>query len=127
MLTRLRVQFLFFVAIILSAPSAEAMLKVTNLSASNQTVILSNGSAEMRKVIAPNRSEYFPGTDGLLSLESAEHPSKGGALGASGMLSGIIGAARTSDIPASQMDQFVIWPDGRLLLQMRQKKTSGSR
>ncbi len=113
---------LFSVLLAANAPQAHAMLKVTNLSSSPQTVVLDSGSGDLRKVIAPQASAYFPGSDGLLSLESALRPSAGDTVGASGLLSGIVGAARTSHIPASQMDQFVIWPSGELQLQLRQKK-----
>ena len=116
---------LALVSLLITTGTAAAMIKVTNLSSSSQTVVLDGGGSAQRKIIAPNSSVYLPGSDGLLSLESADHPSSGGTVGASGMLSGIIGAARTFNIPASQMDQFVIWPNGQLQLQLRQKKGKG--
>jgi hypothetical protein len=117
--------FLALAALLMTTSNAHAVLKVTNLSNAPQTVTLDGGGSLLRKVIAPHASAHFSGSDGLLSLESAKNPSAGDAIGASGMLSGMIGAVRTSQIPASQMDQFVIWPNGEMLLQMRQKKGMG--
>jgi hypothetical protein len=107
-------------ALALLAPfEAHALLKVTNLSGSPKTIIFRTAGSEVTKTIAHNESQYFPGSEGMLSLAGTSQ--KGETLGASGMLSGIIGAVRTVDIPASQMDEFVVWPDGRLLVQKRNK------
>lgn len=106
--------------------SAQAKLKVTNLSSVPQTVEFRTAGDPTIRTIQPQRTEYFSGADGFLSLvgKANTHPAQGGTIGASGVLSGVVGAVRTSDIPASQMDEFVIWPDGSLLFQKR-KKVSG--
>jgi len=113
-------------AAMLVAGQAQAMVKVVNLSNMPQTVVFESAGTATRRVIAPNDVERFGGTDGFLSLEKAPGAKPGmvpqdGPVGFSGMLSGVVGAVRTSHIPASPMDEFVIWPDGRLLLQKRQK------
>lgn len=113
-------------AAVMMPVTAEARLKVTNLSSVPQTVEFRTAGAPTVRVIEPQRTEYFNGADGFLSLvgKANTHPAQGGTIGASGVLSGVVGAVRTSDIPASQMDEFVIWPDGSLLFQKR-KKVSG--
>lgn len=112
-------------AMVLVAANAQAMLKVTNMSPVPQTVVFSSAGTDTVKVIQPNQTERFMGTDGKLSLRNpqAKPPVVGQDpnIAFSGMAAGWIGAVRTSDIPASPMDEFVIWPDGRLMLQKRQK------
>lgn len=110
-------------AAMLVASPALAMVKVSNLSDMPQTVVFSSGGTPVERVVAPGAIERFSGTDGFISLKQhigTKQPTFGVS---GGVLSGIVdvGAVRTQDIPTTPYDEFVIWPDGRLLLQKRQK------
>jgi hypothetical protein len=61
----------------------------------------------------------------MLSLLSAEQPSKGGNVNADGILRGIIGSVRTHEIPTIPFGRYVIWPGGKLMLQHNQNRNSG--
>lgn len=110
-------------AAMLAASPALAMVKVSNLSDVPQTVVFSSSGTPVERVVEPGGTERFAGTDGFISLK--QHiGTKQPTLGVSGgVLSGIVdmGAVRTQDIPTTPYDEFVIWPDGRLLLQKRGK------
>jgi hypothetical protein len=55
---------------------------------------------------------------GTLSLLSANPPQPSrGTLHADGLLSGVVGAVRSEQIPVDDGDAFAIWPGDKLLLQ----------
>jgi|GEM_PF-3533819 len=108
-------------ALLVSMP-AHAWVRVTNLSGTPQSVTYSTAGTDTRKVIAHYETITFVGNEGMLSLndpatiakaQNAE-PGVGGKV-----LGDIIGSNRTSRIPAVNGDRYVIWPDGRLLIQKR--------
>lgn len=107
----------------LAASPAMAVVKVTNMSDMPQTVVFSSSGSPVERLVEPGATERFAGTDGFISLKQ-HMGTKQPTLGVSGgVLSGIVdmGAVRTQDIPTTPYDEFVIWPDGRLLLQKRGK------
>lgn len=115
-----------WVALIVAALSLPAFAaRVTNLDTVAHTVTFSHAGSVSEYEVAPNRTAYLPRRDGMVSL-------KGGDAGrdtlnnSSGLLSGIVGAARTADIPAGPWDDFTIWPGGELRLQRRQKAAMGN-
>lgn len=113
-------------AVFLLASPAIAM-KVTNLDTVSHMVELSGAGEPQRRVIAPNATEYFSGASiGFLSLVNApvSKPSHG-ALHADGLLSGVIGVARTEHIPVDPDNSYAIWPGGDLRLQGRMKSAQG--
>lgn len=119
----LRAMLMASVAVCASMP-ALAALKVTNMSYEAKTVIFESAGSVTEHVIAPRRTSYITGIDGKLSLKGATPTAADSRV--LGTRSAVFGLAepRTQGTPASQMDEFVIWPDGRLLFQ---KRTSGGR
>lgn len=112
-------RFFAFLATIALATNAHA-LKVSNLDTVPHTVIYETAGTVSERVVPPNRTVHFHGyPDGRLSLKPAgkvvKRPS--GGIHADGLLSGVIGASRSSDIPASSNYDFVIWPGGQLRIQ----------
>ena len=105
----------------LAAP-AFATLKVTNLSPEQKVVAFDSAGSVTEHVIAPNRTVYISGSDGRLSLKNAK-PTAGddSIIGTRSTFFGYTDTARSQGAPASQMDEFVIWPDGRLMFQKRNK------
>jgi hypothetical protein len=102
-------------------------LKVTNLDTVAHTVELSGTGAPELRIIQPNATEQFTGAaHGFLSLKTAKNPKPArGVIQADGMLSGIIGNGRTEGIPADADNSYVIWPNGKITLQGRQKYSEG--
>lgn len=109
-------------AFLLSAGSAHAALKVTNLSTDTHTVLFDSAGSKKEYVIAPDATVYITGSDGRLSLKDAK-PTAGDStiIGTRSTFFGYTDTARSQGAPASQMDEFVIWPDGRLMFQKRNK------
>ncbi len=118
--------------------SPASALRVTNLDEVTHRVELYGRGEAIVQEIEPGATEYFTGsTQGLLSLVDApetakanagkKHAARDGdsALHADGLLSGVIGAARTSGIPTDPDSSYVIWPGGRLMLQSRIKDNRG--
>ncbi|MBN8544454.1 MAG: hypothetical protein J0M34_09355 [Alphaproteobacteria bacterium] len=119
---------LLLTALMVAQP-AYALVKVTNLSGAPQTVIFSSAGNDISRVLAPNATEHFRGAEGMLALGDAAtiaraKAAKPGAMGE--LLGDLVAANRTSRIPAADGDIFVVWPDGRLLLQGRKPKGSYS-
>lgn len=112
-----------FFAVIAIAASAEAAPKVTNLDRIPHVVAYDSAGSVTRKSINPDESVYFFGQpEGLMSLvtpSQSKKPGRSGAVHADGILSGILGAERTQDIPVNRDDTLVIWPGGRLMIQSR--------
>lgn len=108
---------------------AWAILKVVNLSNESQRVIYTQVGDEVVKEIAPGESVYFYGSEGLLAIDVKQQQTKASHAKA-GALSEILGdvaaSNRTSGIPATRNDVFVIWPDGRLLFQYRTRPNGGA-
>lgn len=100
-------------------------LKITNLDTVAHTVELVGRGVPQRYTIPPGETEYVTGaSQGFLSLVTAPVKKKtNSSVNADGLLSGIIGAARNQNIPADPMDNFTIWPEGKLMLQSRTKRT----
>lgn len=112
------------IALTLLPLQAHAMLKVINMSSEPQYVSFEHAGTVTTKVIPVNGYEYYPGSDGMLSIDVSKQIVKGsqaqpGRL--SKALENITSNTRTEWIPASSRDVFVVWPDGRLLFQQRQK------
>jgi hypothetical protein len=107
-------------AILFAATPAMAMLKVTNLSDKMQTVVFDSAGSKTHYVIASGATERLGGAEGFLSLVGAK-PTAGdiSIIGTRSTLFGLTDSARSRGVPASPMDSFVIWPDGRLSFQKR--------
>lgn len=124
----MRISILWFMACLLTTP-AFAWVKVTNLSGTPQTVIFSTAGTDTARVLVPNATEQFFGSEGLLALGdpatiARAKAAKAGPAGA--LLGDVVAANRTSHIPAVDGDSFVVWPDGRLLRQKNQNDSSRS-
>jgi hypothetical protein len=104
------------------ASHAQAMVQVTNLSGTPQAVTFHFAGSDTTETIAPNATARFSGGDGMLSLVKPEQKAKASSAkpGVGGRIFGdMIAANRTERIPARRGDAFVVWPDGRLLIQQR--------
>lgn len=111
-------------AMALLAASPALAARVTNLDTVPHVVMFEFAGTVREQLVEPNRTVYFPSTDGLVSLKGGN---KGqGMVQMSGMLNGVVGSGRTADIPAGPADDFVIWKGGKLTLQRRIKGLSGS-
>ncbi len=109
-------------AMALMAMPAMAALKVTNLSDKVQTVLFDTAGSKKEYVIQPSETTYITGADGRLSLKNAAPTAgDGNIIGTRSTFFGYTDTARSQGAPASQMDEFVIWPDGRLMFQKRMK------
>lgn len=101
---------------------ASAALKVTNLSHDTQTVLFDAAGSKKEYMVAPDATIYITGPDGKLSLKNAKPTAgDGSVIGTRNTFFGYTDTARSQGAPASQMDEFVIWPDGRLMFQKRNK------
>ena len=98
-------------------------MDVTNLDSVPHRVLLQASGERLIQTIEPGDKGYFAGqTNGFITLLDAENPQPSqGTLHADGILSGIVGAARTERIPADAMDSFVIWPDGTIRVQQHRR------
>lgn len=114
--------FAFYAAAFFAATPAYA-LKVTNLDHVPHTVELAGRGTPETRIIPPGATEHFVGaSQGFLSLKSAQKIKKSHSrVHADGLLSGIIGNERNQGIPADPLDNFVIWPEGKLMIQSRTK------
>lgn len=100
---------------------AFAALKVTNMSYEPKTVLFESAGSVTEHTIAPRSNTYISGIDGFLTLKgSVPTPIDHSMVGTRSAVFGLANGARTQRVPASQMDEFVIWPDGRLMFQKRQ-------
>ncbi len=109
---------LLFIATFVATNPAFA-LTVTNLDhVPHRVQLASRGTNDVRE-IAPNATEYFIGTPGgELSLLSAKPAKRSqSTVQSDGLLSGVIGAARNTNIPVDNDYGYVIWPGGNLQLQ----------
>jgi hypothetical protein len=115
-------------AMLLIATPAMAM-KITNLDSVDHRVLFTAAGVSQTRDIAAGDTEYFPAQpNGTLSLLSAEHPQPSqGTLHADGVLSGIVGAERTENIPTDSDDNYAIWPGGHLSIQQRMKMNQQGR
>ncbi len=79
--------------------------------------------------IAPGDTAHFNGEpNGTLSLLTSPHPSEGGVVNSDGILSGYIGNGRDQNIAVDDdMNDYAIWPGGKLMLQRRIKQYGGDR
>ena len=112
--------YIAFFAAAFFAANAQAM-KVSNLDKVPHTVVLESAGTVQSQTIAPGSTVFFTSQpEGFLSLQSdmKKRVRGGGNVHADGMLSGIIGAARTEGIPTHDDADFVIWPGGQLQLQI---------
>jgi hypothetical protein len=115
---------IFILLPFLLATPALAAVKISNLSGYPQRVSYESAGTVQTKVIAPNNTAYFHGSEGMLSIDVASQQVKATAA-TPGLLSRALGNLtannRNSMIPTATNDSFVIWPDGRLLLQRRRE------
>ena len=113
-------KYLLMAAVVTLTTASSAMaLTITNLDHVTHKVLFESAGNKQIETIAADETVRIAGQpSGTLSLLSAMpvKPSKG-TLHADGLLSGIVGAVRSDNIPAEDGDSFVIWPDGQLLLQ----------
>lgn len=119
---------LMLIATVCLAATPALAMKVTNLDNVPHRVVFSASGNDQVRDIAPGSTEYFVGQpSGMLSLVSAQQPKPSqGTLHADGLLSGIVGAARSENIPADTDDVFAIWPGGHLGLQQHIRTNRGS-
>ena len=116
-------------AITLLSTSPAFALRVTNLDKVPQTVELAGTGTPDTRTIQPGDTEYFTGnSNGRLSLIDTSVKGKHNAakddnstVHADGMLSGVIGAERNTDIPTDPESDYVIWPGGHLQVQHNQR------
>ena len=109
---------------ILTVASPAMALRITNLDKIPHRVqFTGKGEPEVRD-IAPGDTAYFTdNTGGFVSLLTAPNPKPSkGSVHSDGLLSGVIGAARTQNIPVDPDNNYSIWPDGKILLQNRVKR-----
>lgn len=117
-------------AIYLLVPQAAlALIKVVNNSKEEQSVSYSHAGTTTTKTLQVGDVVFFQGNDGLLSIDVSKQTIKAtnaepGAV--SGYLGDISANNRTSGIPASRGDVFMIWPDGRLIFQQRRRANGGA-
>lgn len=105
-----------------SAAPAQA-LSITNLDKVPHKVVFEGGGTVLTREIAPNATIHLDGRpNGRLSLLSSPNPRSGGALNADGLLSGYIGNGRDQGLPVDIMDDYTIWPGGKLHIQRRIKQ-----
>ena len=119
-------------ALVLAASPAFA-LRVTNLDTVARTVELSGGGVLEQHTIAPGDTEYFTGdSNGRLSLIDPASVGRKGkpvkpvneddtSVHADGILSGVIGAERSANIPADPDSDYTIWPGGKLAVQSNKR------
>jgi hypothetical protein len=117
-----RLVLLSVAATLMAAPAFAA--RVTNLDEVAHTVTFSHAGTVREEVVEPDATVYFPRLDGMVSLKGGK-PASSTLNSSSGLLNGIVGAARTADIPAGPSDDFVIWKGGELRLQRRVKGMMG--
>lgn len=106
------------IALVLAAPALQAA-RVTNLDSVPHTVQFSQAGTVHEQVVQPDRTISFPARDGIIGLKDGVKPKS--SVTSDGLLGGIVGAARTSNIPAGPYDDFTIWKGGELRLQRRVK------
>ncbi len=112
-------------------------LRVTNLDKVARTVELAGGGVLEQRTIEPGDTEYFTGSNqGRLSLITPAAPGKKGrplhhtqdgdtTVHADGILSGVIGAERSENIPADPDSDYTIWPGGTLAIQSNKRVGNG--
>lgn len=113
-------KYLVFGAALLMATPAMAWIKVTNLSGVPQTVIYSVAGSDDIRVISNGQTQQFDGIGGMLALGDPATIAKAKAAkpGPMGSVFGdLVASNRTSGIPTRGGASFVIWPDGRLVIQ----------
>ena len=114
-------------AVVLVASPAFAM-RITNLDKVPQTVALTSDGQTERHTIEPGDTEYFTGNStGLLSLVAAKPKVAGddSTVHSDGLLAGIVGAERNTNIPVDPMNDYTIWPGGKLSIQSSKRAASG--
>ena len=115
---------LIFLAIMFMPVQAFAWLKVVNASSEVQYVTYESAGSATTKAIAVGDHVFFPGADGMLSIDVSKQTIKAtdaevGSL--SKILGNVAAGNRTNWIPARNDDVFMIWPNGRLMFQQRQR------
>lgn len=116
--------YLLSAALLTAAPAAQAA-RVTNLDKVAHVVTFAHAGDVLEQTVEPDKTVYFPRLDGVVSLKGGT-PASSTLNSGGGLLNGIIGAARTSNIPAGPTDDFTIWPGGELRLQRRMKGVIGN-
>jgi hypothetical protein len=122
-------KLLLVTALMLATSPAYAWVKVTNMSGKPQSVTIESAGSRMSQNIAPGVTENLLITDGMISLNDPAtiaqaqraEPGVGGKI-----FGDMIASNRTSRIPASHGETYVIWPDGRILLQTRKGRSGWS-
>lgn len=110
-------------AISLAFANPALALRITNLDKVTHRVAFESGGTMHERTIAPNETTHFDGLpNGRLSLLTSPNPQTGGTLNAQGMLSNYIGNGRDQGVPADIMDDYVIWPGGKMHIQRRMKR-----
>ncbi len=106
-------------------------IEITNLDKVEHRVVYEYAGSHEIITIAPDQTERLNvGTNGRVSLLDSKTGKKkkatGGNVRADGILSGVIGAARTVNIPADHDDTFVIWEDGTFAKQQSRRNSRSS-
>ena len=97
----MRVFSLFLMAALLAAPAHAVTLR--NLSDQTQVVMVEQGGAKQEAILPPKASRHFMGGDVTL-VKPGQRP-----------------------VHADFQDEYAIWPDGKLIIQRRQKVKGMSR
>jgi hypothetical protein len=116
-------QFIYGCVIVAAISSPAHATKISNLDRVPHTVVITAFGQKETRSIAPGSTEFFMNVgDGRLSLQTTQQPKgNSGTLHSDGLLSGIVGAARSEGIPIGPRDSYAIWPGGKLMLQGRKK------
>ncbi len=117
---------IIFAATFLATPALA--IEITNLDKVEHHIVYEYAGSREIISIKPTMTERLLGVpSGVISLLDVKTGKKakgnGGTINADGMLSGIIGAARTVNIPAEGDDTFVIWEDGSFSKQQSRRNS----
>ncbi len=109
------------VAVVALSHSASAV-RVTNLDTLPHMIIYEAAGHITNVAIPVGETVHIMGApNGILSLKTSSPKAAKSTLQADGLLSGIVGVGRNQNIPASNEDDFVIWPGEQLMLQHRRR------
>jgi len=117
-----------FAASCLASPALA--IEVTNLDKVEHHVLYEAAGSREVISIQPSETERLPGVPSgrisLLDIKTGKKKSGKSAdssVQADGILSGVIGAARTVNIPSEGDDTFVIWEDGTFAKQQSRRNS----
>lgn len=94
---------LFAVIAVVMATSPAYALSIKNLSGTQQTLVMEQGGHRQAITLAPSATQYLVGGDMTLAMPG-QRPQQ-----------------------AKFEEEYVIWPDGQMIIQKRQKVKGGIR